>query len=300
MTIENQLLLDRQTGSPDRLRIDRLPLAYIVFDADGRVREWNKAAEELFGYSRKEALGQIGVDLIVPLPLSARLQEVLRRVRAGDMEAHSINENRTKDGRLVTCQWHNTPILEADGRYVGVISLAEDITERKRQEQLREIDAARLRTLSRSLVQLQEEERRHLSRELHDEIGQKLTGLRFLLKTRTDDGVEAVESRLKEARDLVDGILEQVRGLSADLRPAPLDHLGLVPALITLFESYSGQTRVAVDFKHHAAERRVAARSRNHRVSNRARGAHERGSPCRRRPSHGARLGEHRPFDCAN
>jgi PAS domain S-box-containing protein len=500
MTIESHTLLDRPTEPLDRLRIDRLPLAYIVLDPDGRVREWNRAAEELFGYSRREALGQIGVDLIVPLPLSDRLREILRRVRAGDMEAHSVNENRTKDGRLITCQWHNTPILAADGRYEGLICLAEDvssriragleleeshallrsviefipdaiymkdregrylwinavaaraidkpveqvlgygdtellspetaqgivandraviesgttmtfqevailagqtriflttkapyrdangdvlgilgiarditaqrsaedqlkrqkerlqtivdhipimlrfvdadgrfqlvnrrweetlgwtledlwdgavwtelypdpqarqrvlefirvsdgkwvdfktrvrdgrildtrwasvtlsdgtkvgvgedITERKRQDLLRENDAVRLRALSHTLVQLQEEERRHLSRELHDEIGQKLTGLRFLLQATTGDG--AVEPRLEEARGLVDEILEKVRGLSADLRPAPLDHLGLVPALITLFERYSSQTRVAVDFKHQGAEGRFA------------------------------------------
>src|ERR1700690_2071700 len=109
MTIESQTLLDRPTEPSDRLPIDRLPLAYIVLDADGRVREWNKAAEDLFGYSRKEALGQIGVDLIVPLPLSDHLHVISRRLRAGDMEAHSVNENRTKDGRLITCQWRNTP-----------------------------------------------------------------------------------------------------------------------------------------------------------------------------------------------
>ncbi len=127
MTTESRTLLNRPTGASDPLPIDRLPLAYIRLDADCRVREWNTVAEQVFGYSREEALGKTCFDLIVPLPLSGPLQEILRRIHAGDMQAHSVNENRTKDGQIITCQWHNTPILEADGRYGGMISLAEDI-----------------------------------------------------------------------------------------------------------------------------------------------------------------------------
>jgi PAS domain S-box-containing protein len=256
MMIESQTLQDHPLGLSDRLRVDRLPLAYILLDADYRVRDWNPAAEKLFGYSKDEALGRSGLELIVPLPLTCHLQETLRRIQSGDMQAHSVNENRTKDGRLITCQWHNTPLVESDGRYRGVLCLAQDITERIRVEQLRENDAARLRTLSRRLVHVQEEERRHLSRELHDEIGQMLTGLRFLLKTNGDTSREVVESQFEQARGMVAEILEKVRGLSADLRPVVLDHLGLVPALITLFERYSFQTQVSVDFKHRGVEGR--------------------------------------------
>jgi len=147
MTMESRMLLDRPTGGADRLRIDRLPLAYIRLDVDGRVREWNRVAEQVFGYSREEALGKTCIDLIVPLPISAPLKEILRRVQSGDMHAHSVNENRTKDGRLITCQWHNTPIVEADGRHGGVISLAEEITARIRAGQELEESHAILRSV---------------------------------------------------------------------------------------------------------------------------------------------------------
>ena len=90
--------------------------------------------ERLFGYAKEEAIDQVCVDLIVPLPLRGHLQELLGRIRSGDMQAHSINENRTKDGRLITCQWHNTPLVASDGRFAGIISLAEDITQRDRVE----------------------------------------------------------------------------------------------------------------------------------------------------------------------
>jgi PAS domain S-box-containing protein len=502
MMIEGQTSRVQPVGLSDRLYVDRLPLAYILIDADFRVSDWNPAAEKLFGYPKEEVLGRTCPDVIVPLPVSSHLQEIVRRIRSGDMQAHSINENRTKDGRIITCEWHNTPLVDSDGRFGGVVALAEDITERnrveraleeshallrsviefipdsvyvkdregrylwansvfarivnkpveqilghddtelfapetardfkeydrqvmeggaittvqefntaagvrrsylttktpfrgpdgdvlgilgishditerklaedelkrqkeilqsifdhipimiqfldaagrihlvnrhcektlgwtleelrddkvwaelypnpecrrrvmdfirvsngkwadfqtrvrdghvidthwasitlsdgtkirigkditerKREERLRESNAARLQTLSRRLVQVQEEERCHLARELHDEIGQMLTGIRFLLKPNGDLPNEVVESRCEQARRIVDEILDKVRGLSADLRPAALDHLGLVPALITLFERFSAQTRVCVNFKHHGAEGRFA------------------------------------------
>ena len=118
-----------------RLQIERLPLAYILFDADYRVLDWNPAAEKVFGYTKEEMVGQVALNVIVPLPVRDQLQDILRRIRAGDMDARSVNENVTKDGRIITCEWFNTPLMDSDGRFVGVISLAQDITERMRAEE---------------------------------------------------------------------------------------------------------------------------------------------------------------------
>jgi PAS domain S-box-containing protein len=118
-----------------RLQIDRLPLAFLQMDADFRVLDWNPAAEKMFGYSREEALGRVALDLILPDPVPESVQEVNRRLRTGDMNASHINENRTRDGRLITCEWFNTPLTAPDGRFLGVISLAQDITERRRAEE---------------------------------------------------------------------------------------------------------------------------------------------------------------------
>jgi signal transduction histidine kinase len=128
----------------------------------------------------------------------------------------------------------------------------------KTAEQEREHMLERLQTLSRRLLEVQEAERRHLARELHDEVGQTLTGLRLLLKPNGDAAADAVNTRFEQARDLVDELLERVRGLSFDLRPAALDQLGLLPALLALFERYTGQTGVLVDFKHQGVEGRFA------------------------------------------
>ncbi len=117
----------------------------------------------------------------------------------------------------------------------------------------------RVQALSRRLLDVQEAERRHLARELHDEIGQLLTGLRLLLRANSDASVDTVRTKFDEGRRLVDELLEKVRGLSFDLRPAALDHLGLLPALLALFERYSKQTGVLVDFKHNGVEKGFSA-----------------------------------------
>ena len=110
------------------LTIERLPLAYIEYDHDVRVLEWNPAAERLFGYTKHEALGQNVLDLILPGPPCDHIQGVLDRIWAGDLQAHSINQNLTKHGNIIDCDWFNTPIVETNGKVTRAISLARDIS----------------------------------------------------------------------------------------------------------------------------------------------------------------------------
>ncbi|MDB4967463.1 MAG: sensory box sensor histidine kinase [Myxococcales bacterium] len=102
-------------------------------------------------------------------------------------------------------------------------------------------------------VLLEEAERRHIAKELHDEVGQSLTALK--LRLQVAEGSEQV----LQARGLVDELLQRVSKLSLDLRPAMLDDLGLLPALVWLFDRYTSQTSVQVQFAHSGIEgRRVS------------------------------------------
>jgi len=112
----------------------------------------------------------------------------------------------------------------------------------------------RLQTLSLQLVDVQETERRHLARELHDEVGQLLTGLKLVLEMSTRLPADAVRASLDEAQALVNELMARVRELSLDLRPMMLDDLGLLPALRWHFERYTTQTNVHVIFKHTGLE----------------------------------------------
>ena len=109
---------------------------------------------------------------------------------------------------------------------------------------------AELRRLSQRLVQLQEIERRNIAHELHDEIGQSLTGLKLLLEMATRADSEISRQQLEEAKGLVNDLMSKVRNLSLDLRPAMLDDLGLLHALLWHFERYTKQTGISVSFAH--------------------------------------------------
>jgi signal transduction histidine kinase len=114
------------------------------------------------------------------------------------------------------------------------------------------------RALSRRLVEVQEEERRHLARELHDGIGQTLTCLAFAFEAAASAPPETATAKLGEVRGLLEEALSQVRELSFSLRPALLDHLGLLPALGSLIERYTARTGVCVNFRQAGCSGRLA------------------------------------------
>jgi signal transduction histidine kinase len=120
-------------------------------------------------------------------------------------------------------------------------------------EQVRE-GRERLQSLSRQLVEVQEGERRNIARELHDEIGQLLTGLKLLLEMGARVRPEKVNARLSEAQALVNELVTRVRELSLDLRPAMLDDLGILPALLWHFERFTELSKVRVVFGHSGLE----------------------------------------------
>jgi signal transduction histidine kinase len=207
----------------------------------------------------------------------------------------------------------STPLVSRDGCLVGMISThwrephqpaerdlrlldvlarqVADLIERTRTEELlrrsheelaqrvaertRDLAAANssLRRLSQRILEVQEGERRLIAQELHDEIGQALTGVKMMLETlesAQQDSNPAAIAKLNSSPDLstdaphlgeisatVAHALEQVRDLSLDLRPAILDSLGLLPALEWQFERYTNQTGVQVDFSTEGLDHRL-------------------------------------------
>jgi PAS domain S-box-containing protein len=122
---------------------------------------------------------------------------------------------------------------------------------------------SRLEALSRRLVDLQEAERQEIARELHDEVGQLLTGLKVLLEREARRVASAGKARSTERREemrrIVNDLMARVRDLSMDLRPPMLDDFGLSPTLVWHLERFQAQTGVEVDFRPTALRRRYAA-----------------------------------------
>jgi PAS domain S-box-containing protein len=146
---------------------------------------------------------------------------------------------------------------EARGRVVRLLGAVQDITGRKRAERKLREYAARLQTLSHRLLEVQEQERRHLARELHDEIGQALTGLKLALEMSARLPPAEVLASLDEAQRQLRELTGRVRDLSFLLRPTMLDDLGLLPALLWLVERHAAKTGLRVDFEHAGLERRL-------------------------------------------
>jgi signal transduction histidine kinase len=106
-------------------------------------------------------------------------------------------------------------------------------------------------------VEIQETERRHIARELHDQIGQVLTGLQFMLESTKNQAGEEQSNRISEAQETVSGLIEQIREMSLNLRPSMLDDIGLLPTLTWHFERYTKQTGIKVSFSHNGITQRL-------------------------------------------
>ncbi len=114
------------------LHVEQTPLAYLEWGADLRVTRWNPAAERIFGYTEAEARGRLFTELIVPPSARVGVDEVCRRLAAVREPVKNTNENITKAGIVIVCEWHNTPLVDARGELPAVGSHAQDITERVR------------------------------------------------------------------------------------------------------------------------------------------------------------------------
>lgn len=140
-----------------------------------------------------------------------------------------------------------------------IVGVAEDITDRKNTEGLLRTHAEQLQALSSRLIEARESERRFIARELHDEIGQQLTGLKLSLDMMQPSLSGLAGDRIHELQVLAGELVERVRNLSLDLRPSMLDDLGLLPALTWHFKRYREQTGIRVAFSHAGLEKRFGA-----------------------------------------
>lgn len=124
--------------------------------------------------------------------------------------------------------------------------LEQEVSVRREAERRAEENAARLQALSNKLLRVQEDERRALAQELHDQIGQLLTGLRFQLEAARD---AAPSQPLHEALNVTGDLLHSVRALTLQLRPRMLDDLGLQPALEWLAKVFRSQTNIVIELE---------------------------------------------------
>jgi two-component system sensor histidine kinase UhpB len=232
-----QRLVDKIDPHEGRYRMlfERSPLPMWVVDMETlRFLAVNDAALRLYEYSREEFLAMTAAELR-PAEDHAAFREFLRR-EAGAVH-YGVFRHLKKTGEPIDIDGVGH-LVAWRGRPARLVQI-NDITERLRTQQTlqslnRELELSheRLRALSRRLFEVQEEERRRLARDLHDDVGQALTALKIQLESLARAGAElGVRPRVDECVDTVQHTLEQVRQLSLSLRPPQLDDLGLAAAL---------------------------------------------------------------------
>lgn len=116
------------------LHLQNTPLAIIEFDIDLNITEWNKAAENIFGYSHTEAIDENIMRLILPRDSSIEAEKLWERLLNYEAVTGSVIENKTKSGSPILCEWFVTPLTDEKHEIVGIAAMALDITDKKQNE----------------------------------------------------------------------------------------------------------------------------------------------------------------------
>lgn len=241
--------------SENRLRqiIETEPECVKLLAENGNLVEMNPAGLRMIeADSLAQVAGTEFSSLVAPQHRQAFL-DLSRRVLAG--ESGTLEYQVT--GLKGTGRWletHAAPLKDENGKISAVLAITRDVTERKEAQEKLQASQEQLRALAGYLQAAREEERRRIARELHDQIGQILTGVKLSLERAGRDLNRANSNA--QALALTNELIGRVRDLSLELRPAMLDDLGLLSALTWHFERYTRQFKIKVAFKHAGLEER--------------------------------------------
>ncbi len=235
-----------------QLVLDSIPQGVFWKDRNSVYLGANRVALDTVGLGESESIvGLTNSQLPSPTPEEAEhftLKD--REVMDSNRPQFGIVETVTRpDGSTIWLEVNKLPLHDAHGRVIGLLGTCQNITERKRADDELRASRERLQVLSRQLLNAQEAERRHIARELHDQIGQSLTAMKLNLKALQPTAREtSAHTILHETIAIVDQTLEQVRNLSLDLRPSMLDDLGLAAALRWYLDRQARRAGFAVQF----------------------------------------------------
>jgi PAS domain S-box-containing protein len=237
---------ERLRESEERLRlIIESVRDYAIFttDLDGVVNGWNHGAELCFGFAEEEIIGRSAEIIYTPEDrddgvLAKEMQTALAEGRAEDERFHV-----RKDGSRFFASGVTQPLK--DGKMDGFVKVSRDMTDRIKAEEI-----IHEKEVLQKLVGAQEDERKRLARDLHDELGQQLTALRLKLELLGGlrEGVAELRAQIDEAQAIAESIDAGVDFIAWELRPAMLDDLGLYAASERFLDEWSKHSGVKIEF----------------------------------------------------
>ncbi|HZS07783.1 MAG TPA: PAS domain S-box protein [Blastocatellia bacterium] len=232
------------------LIFENLTDAIIVADLNRRIVDWNPAAERMFGYTKAEVLGLNPSIVQKPEDRERLARSFKEQMNSQGRWVGEVNFVR-KDGSTGWCETVVVLLQDEQGRTVARIGVNRDITERRAAlEQLR-ASQEQLRNLAVRLQFVREEERTRIAREIHDELGGAMTGLKIdlaWLACRLPPGEMPMLEKCAGMRQLINSTIQSVRRIATELRPGVLDDFGLNAAIEWLAQDFQKRSGIACEF----------------------------------------------------
>jgi PAS domain S-box-containing protein len=220
-----------------RIFVKNVPAGVAMLDRDMRYLQVSDRFCADYSVDRSQVLGRSHYELFPDIP--DRWKEIHRRALEG--ETFRADEDRwDRKGGTVWARWEVRPWRSADGLTGGILIFAEDITRHKQMEEA-------LSSMSRKLIESQEQERTRIGRELHDDINQRLAMLAIGLEQLQNHPLK-VRSRLKELREETMAISSAVQALSHELHSSKLEYLGVVSGMASWCREFSERQKMQIDF----------------------------------------------------
>ena len=246
---ENEYLMRGQVAMEERLRLAAIVEssndAIVSTTPHGIIVSWNAAAQRIFGFTEREVIGQ-PTTVIIPPELWDEERGTLEALRGGQRIEAYETIRVTKSAKQLNVSVTISSLRNPDGRLIGTARIIRDITQHKQAEEA-------LSSVSRRLIDAQEQERRRIARELHDDIGQRLALLTLNLTTLTDRNGTSSPSQ-DQASDLqrqASEIAADVQALSHRLHSSRMELLGITAAMSQLCAEFAEQQKAEVNFATH-------------------------------------------------
>ncbi|MBI4548187.1 MAG: PAS domain S-box protein [Ignavibacteriae bacterium] len=231
-----------------------------ITDLNNTIISVNQAFLTTYGYEEHEIRGKNVTVLRSPNNPESLTEEIVRAALKGGWSGELMNVR--KNGEEFPIILSSSVVRDSNGTPVALVGISRDITEQKNlQRKLDEIARQRTEDLVKfatSIQSAQEEERRRIARELHDDLGQRLSGMKFNIEVfeeaipKTD---KATISKLNQLKQQIDTMLTEIRRISSNLHPAALDDFGLLVALQLLCKEFEKIHRIKV--KLHSPDTRM-------------------------------------------
>ncbi|TBR24271.1 PAS domain S-box protein [bacterium] len=203
--------------------------AVIIRNLKGRILTWNRGAERMYGYREAEAL-RMNIRRLYPKDKRGETRALVRLLSKGRTVPSVEVQRRTKDGRVLDVWLTATGLVDRRGGPLELATTERDITARKRAER-------ELQSLHARVVSGQETERKRLARDLHDGVGQILSGVKFRLESLSGKILAQpgkTRRKIADVGDSLDRAIFEIRRVAQNLMPSELEDLGLQAALVTL------------------------------------------------------------------